>query len=277
LKSRKKSFNRHLGLGQRKNLFKNMKRQILKILALATLFMSSFVACEDPVDGTDDTNNQGQQEESLPASANFTYSGNNLYPPCKVTFNNLSENATSYYWDFGDGKNSSSTNPNHTYTEGGTYSVTLKAFNSVGNDVMTKTVKIKNKPTKMKITKVELINYPLYDGNGNNWDLLDGAPDIYFKILNGNNNVIFESGYYDGLTLNQLPVNYTSDLPFTIENAFNQRCTIEFWDYDNDFDGDEWMGGYYFTPSQQDFNKNVIHLQSSTSDLELKMYVTWLE
>jgi hypothetical protein len=107
--------------------------------------------------------------------------------------------------------------------------------------------------------------------------LLDGAPDIYFKILNGNNNVIFESGYYDGLTLNQLPVNYTSDLPFTIENAFNQRCTIEFWDYDNDFDGDEWMGGYYFTPSQQDFNKNVIHLQSSTSDLELKMYVTWLE
>jgi PKD repeat protein len=176
-----------------------MKRQILKILALATLFMSSFVACEDPVDGTDDTNNQGQQEESLPASANFTYSGNNLYPPCKVTFNNLSENATSYYWDFGDGKNSSSTNPNHTYTEGGTYSVTLKAFNSVGNDVMTKTLKIKNKPTKMKITKVELLNYPLYDGNGDNWDPMSAGADVYFKILNGNDDVIFTSGTASGL------------------------------------------------------------------------------
>jgi PKD repeat protein len=276
LKSRKKSFNRHLGLGQRKNLFKNMKRQILKILALATLFMSSFVACEDPVDGTDDTNNQGQQEESLPASANFTYSGNNLYPPCKVTFNNLSENATSYYWDFGDGKNSSSTNPNHTYTEGGTYSVTLKAFNSVGNDVMTKTVKIKNKPTKMKITKVELINYPLYCEDGTNWDPMSAGADVYFRILNENDNVIFTSGIASGLTHNQLPTNYTNGLPLTLENTFNQRCTIEFWDKD-DWDSDDWMAGYYFTPSQQDFNKNVIHFQSSTSDLELKMYVTWLE
>ena len=253
-----------------------MKREILKFLALATLFMSSFVACEDPVDGTDGTNNQGQQEESLPASANFTYSGNNLYPPCKVTFNNLSENATSYYWDFGDGKNSSSTNPNHTYTEGGTYSVTLKAFNSVGNDVMTKTVKIKNKPTKMKITKVELINYPLYCEDGTNWDPMSAGADVYFRILNENDNVIFTSGIASGLTHNQLPTNYTNGLPLTLENTFNQRCTIEFWDKD-DWDSDDWMAGYYFTPSQQDFNKNVIHFQSSTSDLELKMYVTWLE
>ena len=269
-------------LGKEKEIIDKIEKKMKKFsfLLLTSFIMMFFVACEDPEDNIN-TGNQSQggsnpPQEELPASANFSYSGNNLYPPCKVTFNNLSENATSYYWDFGDGSNSSSTNPNHTYTEGGTFSVTLKAFNSAGNDVMTKTVKIKNKPTKMKITKVELLNYPLYDGNGNNWDPMSAGADVYFKILNGNDDVIFTSGTFSGLKQNDLPKTYTNGLPYTIENSFNQRCTIEFWDAD-DWDSDDWIGGYYFTPSQQNFNNNVIHLKSSTSDLELKMYVTWLE
>lgn len=105
---------------------------------------------------------------------------------------------------------------------------------------------------------------------------MSAGADVYFKILNGNDDVIFTSGTASGLKQNDLPQTYTNGLPYTIENSFNQKCTIEFWDAD-DWDSDDWIGGYYFTPSQQNFNNNVIHLKSSTSDLELKMYVTWLE
>jgi hypothetical protein len=46
-----------------------------------------------------------------------------------VTFINLSENATSYTWDFGDGTSSKVINPEKTYNTSGTYDVKLTANN----------------------------------------------------------------------------------------------------------------------------------------------------
>ena len=57
-----------------------------------------------------------------------------------VTFTNTSTGATSYFWDFGDGNNSSDANPVHTYAVGGVYEVELTATNSCGNTVTTNTV-----------------------------------------------------------------------------------------------------------------------------------------
>ncbi|MEX2191149.1 MAG: PKD domain-containing protein, partial [Bacteroidota bacterium] len=46
--------------------------------------------------------------------------------PLTVTFQNRSwQGATSYEWDFGDGGSSTEENPSHTYTNAGTYTVTL--------------------------------------------------------------------------------------------------------------------------------------------------------
>jgi hypothetical protein len=44
-----------------------------------------------------------------------------------VDFTNLSANATTYLWEFGDGATSSENNPSHTYATGGSYDVTLHA------------------------------------------------------------------------------------------------------------------------------------------------------
>ena len=64
--------------------------------------------------------------------ASFTYeiSGTNYL---QVTFENNSQNATSYSWAFGDGQTSTEANPTHTYAEADDYTVTLTATNSAGD------------------------------------------------------------------------------------------------------------------------------------------------
>lgn len=47
-----------------------------------------------------------------------------------VDFTNLSHNASSYLWNFGDGFISTQANPSHTYNLAGTYSVVLTAYDS---------------------------------------------------------------------------------------------------------------------------------------------------
>ena len=47
-----------------------------------------------------------------------------------VTFENLSADATNFTWNFGDGATSNETNPTHTYSENGLYTVTLNAGNA---------------------------------------------------------------------------------------------------------------------------------------------------
>lgn len=49
--------------------------------------------------------------------------------PLTVSFTNLSTNADSYLWDFGDGSTSTQTNPQHTYTTKGSFTVKLTATN----------------------------------------------------------------------------------------------------------------------------------------------------
>ncbi len=56
-----------------------------------------------------------------------------------VSFTNLSTNATSYSWNFGNGVNSTLTNPVITYANPGIYTVTLTATNATGSDIETKT------------------------------------------------------------------------------------------------------------------------------------------
>jgi len=49
-----------------------------------------------------------------------------------VTFKNLSQNASTYYWQFGDGTTSTDTLPTHVYVTSGRYTVKLVARSSAG-------------------------------------------------------------------------------------------------------------------------------------------------
>ncbi|MFN0200325.1 MAG: M4 family metallopeptidase [Bacteroidia bacterium] len=63
--------------------------------------------------------------------------------PVTISFDNLSNNATAYSWDFGDGTGSTANFPTHTYTSFGDYTVTLLASDTgCGSDTITKTAYI---------------------------------------------------------------------------------------------------------------------------------------
>ena len=118
---------------------------------------------------------QQSVQAQLP-EANFTFSGNGT-APSTVSFSNTSTNATSYSWDFGDGSSSTSFNPSHTYTAGGAFSVILTATNAAGNNQITKIVNITPPPTKVKISKVTVVNMPFLTSGGASWDF-SGGPDL---------------------------------------------------------------------------------------------------
>ena len=60
--------------------------------------------------------------------AGFTYNASGLI----LTFTNTSQNAESYYWDFGDGTNSTEQSPVHTYNSAGNYTISLKVNSTAG-------------------------------------------------------------------------------------------------------------------------------------------------
>ncbi|SFM33040.1 PKD domain-containing protein [Methanolobus profundi] len=75
--------------------------------------------------------------------ANFSASVTSGTAPLSVTFTDLSSNTpTSWLWEFGDGSNSTSQNPTHSYTVAGSYNVTLNATNAAGSNASTRTAYI---------------------------------------------------------------------------------------------------------------------------------------
>jgi PKD repeat protein len=80
---------------------------------------------------------------SAPPVANFYYDIPNLNDPLTIAFSDASTNLpTSWLWDFGDGYGSTEQNPTHSYSETGTYTVTLTANNGIGEDTHQKLVTV---------------------------------------------------------------------------------------------------------------------------------------
>ncbi len=69
-----------------------------------------------------------------PLYVDFDYNPEIGCSPLTVNFENRSINAvpSTYYWDFGDGNSSVVQNPTYTYTQPGTYTVSLRASNAGG-------------------------------------------------------------------------------------------------------------------------------------------------
>ncbi len=76
-----------------------------------------------------------------PLTASFTVEISDL----TATFTNTSNNASDFFWDFGDGSGTSTEeNPTYTYSEGGNYTVKLTTSDDSGSTETTKEISIVN-------------------------------------------------------------------------------------------------------------------------------------
>lgn len=76
---------------------------------------------------------------SGPLVAYFSATPTNGLAPLTVMFTNLSANATDFAWNFGDGNISTNIHPLNTYSNAGSYSVTLRAIGPGGTNVVVRT------------------------------------------------------------------------------------------------------------------------------------------
>ena len=118
--------------------------------------------------------------ETIP-EANFT----SLTTGLMSAFTNVSNNAITYEWMFGDGNMSIEENPTHTYTTAGTYTVTLTATNDCGSDTFTFEVTTTAAPTAAFEADVPAGCIPLFveftDQSSSNvtewaWTFENGSP-----------------------------------------------------------------------------------------------------
>ena len=114
-------------------------------------------------------------------SASFIYKNNGT----SIGFENQSLGGTSYTWDFGDGKSSVETNPQHSYSTSGNFIVTMVATNACGSASFQDTVLLITLPTAVVSANTTngcaplIVQYNAQNANGTktwDWTFPGGTP-----------------------------------------------------------------------------------------------------
>lgn len=117
---------------------------LLLILFLAGCFISCDYEYELP--------EEGSIPDATPPTANFTASQNDQ-DFLEFSFANLSNSATDYMWDFGDGSTSTELDPTHSFPAEGRYTVSLTVSDKLGvSDTFTSDIIVEEPPTPPAIT-----------------------------------------------------------------------------------------------------------------------------
>ncbi len=123
--------------------------------------------------------------------ADFTY----FQKYYSVSFTDLSSDASTYMWTFGDGDTSYASNPAHIYASAGTYTVTQYIMNSCGTDVMTQKITISNLTGSEELAELNGISlFP--NPNSGMFDLaINGVDDqvLNIKVVALDGKVVFNT------------------------------------------------------------------------------------
>ena len=142
---------------------------------------------------------------SSPPICDFSYIVNNF----TVSFSDSSQNANTYYWDFGDGDTSHLINPSHTYLLAGIYSVKHRVSNNLGSDSIVKQISAN-------------VQLPLADFG---YTFLASSYTVEFHDSSQNSNTYFWN-FGDGDTSSQMnpihlfPGDNTYDVKLTVSNSW---------------------------------------------------------
>lgn len=123
--------------------------------------------------------------------ANFGFATPEDMAPVKVTFDNMSKNADSYEWDFGDKTTSTEATPTHEFRASGDYVVTLKAIK--GGKVSTEQKLITIKKPKFCMVEIET---PFGTMKAKLYDETPQHRDNFLKLA--------EEGFFDDLLFHRV-------------------------------------------------------------------------
>jgi len=176
-----------------------------------------------------------------------------------VLFENLTTNASSYKWDFGDGQTSTAINPTITYDESGSFTITLVAFTDDNqSDSLSREIDVGERVMK----ELYINGIPFLNEEDMDWDDATGLPDstkypdlmLFLGPLNSNDpdDLIITFPIVD-LAPFYLPVFFTitGGDPYILSD---EDWVLEFYDFDGDNIDDpqsedfELMGSLTFNP-----------------------------
>lgn len=102
---------------------------------------------------------------------------------------------------------------------------------------------------RVVITEIRITDAPLRQPDGDHWDSLNGAPDIYVELINETGNTVVESyrdEHFPNVDGNDFPLVYAlgTDLPELTFNAFDLDLVFDLFDEDPSLTkgDDDYMG-----------------------------------
>lgn len=126
------------------------------------------------------------EKRAVPPTANFEITFNGEFVPINIQFKNISTNADTYNWNFGDFDSETNSSkdftPTHLYTQSGLYKITLDVSNSKTGETsnFTKEVSLKSNFPTFVISGKELGDNEMASS------LVATSNDEYLVILNNN-------------------------------------------------------------------------------------------
>lgn len=140
--------------------------------------------------------------------------------------------------------------------------------------------------SKVSVTKMTIINYPIGDANGLSWDAaINGTyPDVYFKITNsGTTTALFSlstSNRAENLKISDLPYGWvgTSGAPFFVLSDLTQAVDVDLYDYDS-VGSDQYMGSstFNFNNYTTGSNKYPTSITVTNGSVSIKLDLIWLQ
>ena len=160
---------------------------------------------------------------NISANSGFAMTNFSGCAPLTVDFINNNPALAAYSWDFGNGNVSSLENPSsQLYTESGVYEVHYTAHSSIESFYFLTSIQVSNA-----------------SGWGQDAEDVFSDPDPYFYLFDAEGNQIFASSVQVD---NSFPVSWDLDnIPLS-----NQSYSIQVWDQDGVFTGDDNLGSVSF-------------------------------
>ena len=221
--------------------------------------------------------------------ANFSTNVTSGYAPLLVQFNDSSENATGWNWDFGDGFNSTEQNPTHTFSAAGNYTVNLTASNGNGTNSTFATITVSEVPvlpvanfsTNISEGYVPLsVQFTDLSENaiGWNWDFGNGFNSteqnpmhtfsatgnytVNLTVSNGNGT----NSTFATITVSEVPVLPVANFSINVSEGY-APLSIQFTDLSENATGWNWD----FEDENSSTEQNPMHTYSSAGNYTVNL------